>query len=191
MASLTLSINRRCEGFTLAESLLASVVLALAVVGVCSALIASQQNSQAQERDAVAVSVARALMEEIIARPIVLPDSTPGWPTVIDRALYDSVSDFNGYTDRISAPLVRSGASDALASFNSASPTATVVASNTSPSTLAAGQYQRSVSVTFPAPVFGSADAAGDFALVIVTVHAAGGDAVKLSRLVARTNIAR
>src|SRR5690349_12721675 len=60
-------------GFTLAEALLASVVLAVAVLGISQLTGASSQQSEALRQDARAVALARELMEEIASKPFTDP----------------------------------------------------------------------------------------------------------------------
>jgi prepilin-type N-terminal cleavage/methylation domain-containing protein len=184
------------RGFTLAESLVASVVLAIAVVGVSGALIAAKQQTQAQEDDAVAVTVGKQLLEEIVSFPLVLSDGTtgqPGWPSVTDRATYDTVDDFAGYRDMISSTYERERAasgSEDLGSL-SARPAVTVIDPLNTPSNLANWEYRREVSVTYPTSVFGSTVAAGDLVLVAVKVTTASGRLFRFTKLIARTPVVR
>ena len=124
--------------FTLAESLIASVVLALAVVGVATTIAASHQQAGALESDSVAVRAARQLMEEIAAKPLVGTDATPGWPAQPDRALYDTVNDYAGFIEN--------------------SPVHTLEGVKM---TLGSESFVRKVKVTYPTTVFGQATAAG------------------------------
>src|SRR5262249_17062838 len=123
---------RRRGAFTLAESLLAAVVLAIAVVGISSALMASQQQSRAMADDAIAVTLAPQPMEEIAAVPVVLSDGTTGasgWPTDTTRAHYDTVNDFNGYRDQLTVTLEHEKTASGADTFNnSATPPTTVIA---------------------------------------------------------------
>ena len=60
-------------GFTLVESLIATVILAIAVVGIAGTLAATYQQSKEQTSSAEATQLARQLMEEISAKPFALP----------------------------------------------------------------------------------------------------------------------
>jgi prepilin-type N-terminal cleavage/methylation domain-containing protein len=185
-----LTTKPRSCGFTLAESLIASVVLAIAIVGVSGTITASQNQTASHETTSIAGSLARELMEEVCALPLKLPDNTPGWPgNVTNRALYDTIDDFRGYTDTVTASVARTSTSS-LGTFNSASPPSTVVASGIAP-TPTGGQFTRQVTVTYPTTVFSASDASGDFAIVTVTVTGMGGAPVTLSRLVTKTNVTR
>jgi prepilin-type N-terminal cleavage/methylation domain-containing protein len=189
-ARLTTNTKSQRRGFTLAESLLASVVLAIAVVAVSAAIIASQAQSQVQETSSIAVSLGHELMEEICQRPLTLPDNTPGWRGgVTNRSTYDTIDDYNGYTDTVGTYVARTTTAS-VGTFNSALPPATVVASG-NPPTPTGQLYTRTVKVTYPTTVFSTGDASGDFAVVTVTVSGAGGTRVTLSRLVGNTSVSR
>lgn len=182
--------NSRSHGFTLAESLIASVVLAVAVVAVSGAIVASQSQTSAHEQDIVAVSLARQLMEEIVARPLANPDTTSGFPTITDRSTYDAVNDFSGYTDTVSFPVQRSSTL-ASATFSSALPTATVITAVNPNIHLNPQQYSRIVTITYPTSPFGASVTAGDFAVVKVNVQGAGTGSAVISRVVAKVPVTR
>src|SRR5688572_22983878 len=96
------SIARRA-GLTLAESLIACVVLAIAVAGMMAPIAASHQQSRAAESSATCASLARQLMDEIVARPFVDPtdQSTTLGPEAgeLTHAQFDNIDDFHGYRD--------------------------------------------------------------------------------------------
>jgi prepilin-type N-terminal cleavage/methylation domain-containing protein len=184
------------RGFTLAESLVAAVVLAIAVVGVSGALIASQQQTRSQEDDGVAVSLGKQLLEEIASHPLVLGDGTtgqPGWPAVTDRSAYDTVGDFDGYRDLLSCSYERERSIGESESFNTltANPPTTVIAPGATLDPLAKWQFRREVSLAYPTSAFGATFNAGDLVLVTVQVTSASGRQVKFSRIIARTSIYR
>src|SRR5205085_9332145 len=87
----------RRRGFTLAESLTASVVLAASVVAISGAMSASYQQSSQQGETAVALDLARELMEEIASKPMSIAapyNDYPGWSSgQHDRSKYDTVDD--------------------------------------------------------------------------------------------------
>lgn len=175
--------------FTLAESLVASVVLAISVVAVSGAIISSQQQTAAQEDGSTALALGRQLMEEIASLPLNPSDATAGWSSVTNRSLYDSIYDFNGYTDKLSVPIHRTANTSGIGTFSSATPTVTVITSGTP--TLAAQEYLRSASVSYPTSMFGQAVTSGDFAIITVTVRGGKGNRVTLSRIVARNTVSR
>jgi prepilin-type N-terminal cleavage/methylation domain-containing protein len=182
--------NRR-GGFTLAECLIASVVLAIAVIAVSGSIVASQSQNTAQVEDTMALNLARQLMEEIAAVPLSTADSS-SWPSLTDRTQYDRVNDFNGYSDIVKIPLRRSSSSSlsGTVSLSSARPSVTVVTSG-SP-TLGTEQYRRTVSITYPTtPFSGATVTAGDFAVVTITVRSGSGVVVTLPRLFARNTVKR
>jgi Tfp pilus assembly protein PilV len=61
--------SRRARGFTLAEALIASVVLACGVVGVAGTLATSAQQTRVLEQNTVALNLARQVLEETAATP--------------------------------------------------------------------------------------------------------------------------
>src|SRR5436853_6859706 len=94
--------RRHARAFTLTEALIASVVLSVAVVGVSGVLASASGNARRMNDDAAAQLLARSLMEEIVARPFAPPlvNDQAGWSLGNkNRATYDNVADYNGYTD--------------------------------------------------------------------------------------------
>src|SRR5688572_24281467 len=96
--------TRGGRGFTLVESLIATVILAIAVIGIAGTLAATYQQSKEQTSSAESTQLARQLMEEISAKPFVLPVTeavnTPGYAAGnTNRAQYDEISDYHGFTD--------------------------------------------------------------------------------------------
>jgi type II secretory pathway pseudopilin PulG len=159
-------------GFTLAESLIASVVLAAAVIGIAWMLAASYQQSAVRGNKTTALSLAQQLMEEIAAKPLD-PATTPdhgGWPTYTDRRLYDTVDDYSGYTDVSSALQMNDGNS--------------IDAGD-------GGIYTRKVTVATNALPTGLTGTASDFVLVTVAVTMPDGQSTSLSQLFTRATIYR
>ena len=95
------TVSRR-GGFTLVEVMLASAVLAIAVVGLSQAIVSGQAQTYDGMHSARAVSLAEALMDEILAEPYVdlNGDTTPGPDTgETTRLSFDCIDDFNGYAE--------------------------------------------------------------------------------------------
>jgi Tfp pilus assembly protein PilV len=157
--------GRRLCGFTLAESLIASVVLAIAVVGVATTIAASHQQSRQLQIQAATVAAARQLMEEIAAKPLVDSDPTPGWPVVTDRSLYDTVADYSGYTD--ASPL-QSLAADVVHQ-----------------------PVIRTVTLHYPTELFGGILTTGEMVIIEVSARDSSGDGCTMNRLVSRANLRR
>jgi type II secretory pathway pseudopilin PulG len=164
----------RWRGFTLAESLTASVVLAASVVALSSAMSASYQQSAQQDETTVALDLARELMEEIASKPIAVTapaNDYPGWSSgQHDRTTYDTVDDYNGYLDTSSAIAMADG------------------------TTIDAGNgdiYTRMVSVQSNALPSGLTGTASDFSLVTVTVMLPHGQRVAISQLMTKTMMVR
>ena len=93
---------RRHGAFTLAEVLIASVVLAIAAAALTQAIVAGQVQTSEALRDWRAVSLAEALLEEVLALPYDDPQgaSAPG-PEAGEnsRASFDNCDDFHGFTE--------------------------------------------------------------------------------------------
>jgi prepilin-type N-terminal cleavage/methylation domain-containing protein len=159
------------RGFTLAESLIASVVLAIAVVGVVTTITASHQQAAASQSDSQAVALARQLMEEIASKPLLAPaaDPTPGWPTETNRANYDSVNDYANYQDGTPLPTLE----------------------GTTRPEIAIVPFTRLVTLRNPALIFGTAPAAGEVVIVEVKARDATGRTCTLHRLFTRANVQR
>lgn len=167
--------RRGRPAFTLAESLIASVVLALGVVGLSGTLAGSYQQTTALRQTATAVALGRQLLEEIAAKPLADPTTgstaTGPGPGETSRALFDNVGDYDRYTDASTAmPTLAGGSVDATG-----------------------GEvYTRQVSVSLGASPTGDSTSPGtDFALVTVTVTTPAGQTVWLSRVVANSTFTR
>src|SRR3954469_18399749 len=63
-------------GFTLAEAMIASVVLAVCVIGISTSIGASYQQDQAVQQMSTSIALSRELMEEISAKPFDDPNGT-------------------------------------------------------------------------------------------------------------------
>jgi prepilin-type N-terminal cleavage/methylation domain-containing protein len=160
----------RRSGFTLIESLIASVVLAIAVVGIAGAVGASYKQTGALDNDSVAIAMARALLEEAASKPFANSTaSSKASAGNFDRSTYTSIADYHGYHD-------------------------------TSPFTTLGGQtldvgagYSRSVTYTVPASVtVGSTTTSlSDFGRITVTVSSTTGRDVTLSRLISNVTFNR
>jgi len=153
--------------------MIASVVLAAAVIGIAGTLAASYQQSAVRGNKTTALSLAQQLMEEISSRPLDPPSSPDhaGWSGgVHDRTLYDTVDDYNGYTDSSSTLAMNDGN--------------TIDAGD-------GGSYTRRVTVTSNALPSGLTGTASDFVLVTVTVSMPQGQTTSLSQLFTRATLYR
>lgn len=92
----------RAQGFTLVEVLFASAVLAFVVAGLTQTIVSGQAHTYNALHEERALSLAEALMEEVLALPYTDRggDTTPGpdggEPT---RDRFDGIDDFDGYTE--------------------------------------------------------------------------------------------
>jgi Tfp pilus assembly protein PilV len=157
----------RLNGFTLAEGLIASVVLALAAAAMAGGMIAHQQQASASRQDLTAVGLGRELMEEVVARPFAEPLSdgvTLGHASGDVRDNYTFISDYDGYSDTTSSLKDQQGDSIPM----------------TGP------VYTRHVNVQYVSPAYTGAPPTTDCALVTVTVTEPAGRTITLSRLATR-----
>ena len=164
---------RQRTGYTLAEAMIASVVLAVAVIGISWTLAASYQQSEVRGNKTTALSLAQQLMEEIASKPMDPPASGDhgGWSAgYTNRSVYDTIDDYNGYTDTSGALRLNDG---------------NVIDAGDG------GSYTRTVSVTSNAVPTGLTGTAGDFMLVTVTVSMPHHQSTSLSQLFTRTTIYR
>src|SRR5213083_640533 len=60
---------RTRAAFTLAEGLIASVILALAVGGIIAPISASYQQTRTVKQTSIAISMAQQLLDEILSKP--------------------------------------------------------------------------------------------------------------------------
>src|SRR5688572_21716528 len=163
MRTAATNLARR-RGYTLAESLIASVVLAAAVVGISTTLSASYQQSTIRGNTNTALILAQQLMEEIAGKPLDLAASAtnlPGWSGgQTDRSLYDTVDDYHGYTDTSGSIETADGTTLDMGD---------------------GGSYTRTVSITENAMPTGLTGTASDFVLITVTVSMPHGQSTSIS----------
>lgn len=162
------------RGFSIIESMIATTVLATAVVGIASALATSHQQNQFLREQGVMLQLGRSLAEEIAA--ITFTDELDGFGNGwadrnFDRRTYDDIFDYDGYTDQ--SPFESLAAGGAAVDY--------------------AGAYRRSVTVTpLATPTTPAASVAvSRLAKVTITVSAPSGRRVELSRWVGRVDMER
>jgi Tfp pilus assembly protein PilV len=163
-------------GYTLAEAMIASVVLAAAVIGLGGLLAASSQQSAARGDTTSGLTLAQQLMEEIASKPIDPPSlpNRPGWSSgQTDRTQYDTIDDYNGYTDLSNSLAMRDGNAIQAGKTNS----------NNS--------VTRTVTVTQNALPTGLTGTASDFVLVTVKVTLPEGHTESMSQLFTRATVVR
>ena len=173
MACHTCSIDRRGRrGFSVAEALTASVVLAIAVIGVAGPLTAASEQAQISQENATAVVLAKELIEEIAAKPLMdggggsshLGPETGSGET--SRATFDSADDYHGYMDS-------SGSLTTVAGNRVVVPTG----------------FSRSVNVEYRTSPSGAAAATGDYAIITVIVTTPHGQKMTIVRMMTKSRI--
>lgn len=95
-----MSNSVRHRGLTLVECLLASAVLALAVVAVTQAVVAGQMQTAEALRRARALGLGEALTDEVLRLPYTDPDGPGG---EVGRENFDNLEDFNGFSEAAGA----------------------------------------------------------------------------------------
>jgi hypothetical protein len=172
MAWRILTIKRRRFGFGIAEAMMASTVLAIAVVGIAGPLGAASEQANILQERGTALVLARELLEEIAARPLCDGGTTChlGPETgETSRAKFDSADDYHLYHDTTSALKNLSGQSIGF-----------------DPNAL----YSRDVTVEYRASAAGASASSGDYGLVTVTVTTPHKQVVKLARLLCKQALA-
>jgi type II secretory pathway pseudopilin PulG len=85
------------QAFTLLESMLASSLLATAVIGIIVPFVAGDQNQRDDSRRTLATSLAQELMEEILTKGFKDPGTLPAPGT--SRTIFNYINDYNNYTE--------------------------------------------------------------------------------------------
>jgi Tfp pilus assembly protein PilV len=150
----------RRKGFLLFEAMIASVILAVAAMGIVSLLLAAQEQQTALQEQSTAVLLAKQLMEEIAAKPF--GSATPSGA----RSTAQYANQYNGYQDASSAIRTLSG------------------------ETITPGDNQmftRKVTIANAPTPTGSTAPVTDLQLVTVTVTAPSGQKISFSKLL--TNV--
>jgi Tfp pilus assembly protein PilV len=162
------------RGFTLAEGLIAAVVLAVAVGGIMAPMSASYQQTRTVKQTSTAISMAQQLLDEIISRPFTDPTdmSTTLGPEANEpsRTSFDNIDDYHGYHDSTD-----SNASDFMKTVSGQ----TVGWNSTD-------IYRRSVQVEYRATPAGPAVAAGDYVVITIVVTMPHGHQVCVQRMVCK-----
>lgn len=168
MASHTSITKRRASAFSIAEAMVASTVLAIAVVGIAGPLGAASEQTKVLNERGTALTLARELMEEIAAKPLLDGGTTCHLGTEsgeTDRSKYDSADDYSGYHDSTTSLNNLSGQS---VGFDTGA------------------LYSRDVTVQYRTSTSGTSAASGDFGLVTVSVTTPHKQVITLSRLLCK-----
>jgi Tfp pilus assembly protein PilV len=161
-------------GFTLAEGMLAVMVLAIAVGAMMGPISASFQQTRTVKQTTTAISMAQQLLDEILSKPFVDPSdlSTTLGPEGDEpgRASFDNMDDYHGYHDSTATT-----AADAMKT--SSGQTITWDSNDV---------YSRAVTMEYRAARDGPAVASGDYLLISVKVTMPHGYQVSVQRMVCR-----
>jgi len=157
--------------------LIAAVVLSILVIGVCGVLSESYEQTQAAQSNAVGVTLATQLADEIASKPMADPvtGSTTLGPDAgmiaTERSTFTRVTNYNAYTDTSTAlPLLEGGSLDVTG----------------------LDAYSRSVAVVVGAkPSIDTLSPTGNFAIVTVKVTYPDGNSVSIPKFVANYSVQR
>jgi Tfp pilus assembly protein PilV len=155
----------------LLEAMMASLVLSILVLGICTTFTSAYQQAQS----ARTAGTAAMLADEITSKPMADPGNGsvalgPG-SGMTSRSQFTHVTNYNGYTDSSTAmPLLGGGSLDVTSALTYSRQVAVVVGA------------KASVDTSSPAT---------DFAIVTVTVTAPDGQVVNISKFVANDPVTR
>jgi hypothetical protein len=172
MACSTTTIKRRRSGFSVAEGLMASTLLAIAVVGIAGPLGASSEQTKVLQERGTALILARELMEEIASKPLCDGGTTCHLSPEAgetDRSKYDSADDYHLYHDTTAALNNLAGQ---RVNFD------------------ADAVFARDVAVEYRPTPSGAASSSGNFGLVCVSVTTPHKQVVTISRLLCKAALA-
>jgi hypothetical protein len=163
--------SRRFRGFSVAEAMMASTLLAIAVVGIAGPLGAACEQSRMGDERGAALVLARELMEEIVAKPLcdggatchLGPESGES-----NRAKFDSADDYHLYHDTTKELKDLAGQTVAYSTDKI---------------------YSRDVTVEYRATPNGASTTSGDFGLVTVSVTTPHKQVVQIWRLMTKQTI--
>jgi hypothetical protein len=158
------------RAISIVESLMASTVLAIAVVGIAGPIGAAGEQAELVRERGTALVLARQLLEEIASKPLcdggttchLGPERSSGES---ERSKFDSGDDYHQYHDTTADLYNLSGQRIGYD---------------------AGAVYTRDVNVEYRATIAGAAAASGDFAVVTVTVTTPHRQAIKVYRLLCK-----
>ena len=166
--------DSRATGFTLAEALLAVVVLSIAVGAIMGPISASYSQTRTVKQTTTAISMAQQLLDEVLSKPYVDPtdQSTTLGPEANEpgRAAFDNIDDYHNYhdtTDTNTASTMKTASGQTL-NWNSSD------------------IYSRDVSVEYRNAPDGPSVASGEYVVVKVTVTMPHNHKVSVQRMVCR-----
>ena len=143
------------RGYLLLEAMIASVILAVASVGIVSLLLSAHEQEQSIQESNTATLLAKQLIEEISAKPLgAYPAVTPLPP----RSQFTTAAQYDNYQDSTATMTTLGGETVPVANV---------------------GTYTRSVAISSPAV---SETNPNDVLMVTVTVKTPSGKTVNLSK---------
>ena len=150
------------KAFTLAECLIASVVLSVSVIGVAATLSASHAQTSNVANESQAVTICGSSWRKSQPSRSLRRTRRRAGRLESDRSKYDSVMDYSGYSDESPFPTLEGDS----ATVSSKVP------------------FSRQVTIAEPATLFGAAVTPGDAVMVTVDAQDTLGRGATLHRLV-------
>ena len=154
---------RARRGFTLVEAMIATVFLAVAVLGLAGTLTAATASGAWVNQSANCQSLARELIQEIASKSFTTQPN-PGYSAGVKvRSGYDDVADYDGYTDSTTSGITT--LQGTAIDFGDGA------------------TYTRTAAFEYRATPGGSKVSSGDFGMATVTVTSSAGVSVQLQRM--------
>ena len=91
--------TKRSQGFSLVELIIAIIIMSVGLAGLMSVIPVAIRSSADPLIDKQALTIAEGMLNEISAKPFINPTNGFSGPaTQANRALFDDVADYNGYS---------------------------------------------------------------------------------------------
>jgi Tfp pilus assembly protein PilV len=92
---------RRAGGFTLAEALLASAILAIGILSVTVPFASAARNERVDAQQTLGVALAQEMLEEVLSKPFAALDANnaAGPEAGETRSTFNSLDDYDGYDE--------------------------------------------------------------------------------------------
>ncbi|MBX2851893.1 MAG: prepilin-type N-terminal cleavage/methylation domain-containing protein [Phycisphaeraceae bacterium] len=97
---------KRCQGFSLAEVLIASAILSFVTLGIVQAVTAGQARTLDALKRARAQALAEVLLEEVLAKPYADPEGATAFGPDAGETVridFDNIDDYHGYLESAGA----------------------------------------------------------------------------------------
>lgn len=164
--------KRARRGYTLAECMVASVLLAMSTASLSGVMAASYQHDRATAQSIQSVQSGQRLLEEVIAMPVTASSGSTA-----------TIMSYNGYVDVIDQNQSTSTIQQLDSTSSTSARTAPTTSIKTANQAIGPNQVKRAVTVKRYATLNGQESSTGDFIVVTVTVTRADGKVNTIKRL--------